>query len=200
MSWAFVLFLITVDLCSLDSSADEHSFKGGSYTIRCPAPQKDALGVYLKTRRKVERQVLYYHFATGGITVHEEYRGRVNISLDETILTSNILNLQLNDAGAYWCSCETDSFEKCEMTAGEGVFLSVNEPTGELSSSTAKQHNGMSDFLIPVTALTAGSVLLLLLLLFGVWLVPKIKTRRMKKGEEKTSGNGIYEVMKVNSS
>ncbi|KAI7803962.1 hypothetical protein IRJ41_014072 [Triplophysa rosa] len=176
---------------------NEHRSKGESYTIRCPAPQKDAVGVYLNTRREVQRQVLYYSIETGDVTVHTDYSGRVNISRDEMIVTSNIWNLQLNDAGAYWCSC-IKHFEKCEMTADKGVILLINVPSGEVSSSTAKQHNGMSDFLIPVTTLTACSVLLLLLLLFGVWLVPKIKkTRRMINREEKTSGNGVYEVMNV---
>lgn len=199
MFWAIVLLLFTLDLCSLVSSADEHRYKGESYTIRCTEPQQDAVAVSLYTRREEQRQVLYYYFETGDLTVHKDYRGRVNVSLDGNILTSNIWNLQLNDAGAYWCSCNLH-FDKCEMTANKGVFLFVNVQSGEVASSTAKHPNGMSDFLIPVTALTAGSVLLLLVLLFGVWVAPKIKRRIRRNEEENTSSNGVYEVMNVHRS
>ncbi|XP_051988766.1 uncharacterized protein LOC127648228 [Xyrauchen texanus] len=190
----FTLFfsVVLLNFFNLVSSADEHKFKGENYTIKCPAAHKDALGVYLNSRREVSREVLYYYFETSKISLHDDYKGRVEVKVDKTTLIIDIFNLQMKDTGSYWCTCNLFK-QICDMTTTKGVFLLVNEAPTETALVTAKKSHGMNGILIPVVALTVGSVLLLLTLAAGVWLVPKIKEQSRKyKEEEKRRANGIY--------
>ncbi|XP_051571404.1 uncharacterized protein LOC127450937 [Myxocyprinus asiaticus] len=193
MSLTVTLFLsvVLLNLCNLVSSADEHKFKGENYTIKCPAAHKDALGVYLNSKREVSREVLYYYFKSSMLTLHEDYKGRVKVKVEKTTLIIDIFNLQMKDSGFYWCSCNL-FLRKCDMTTDKGVFLLVNEIPIETATVTAKKSYGMNDFLIPVAALAVGSVLLLLILVAVVWLVPKIKEQSRKNREEEKRHNGIY--------
>ncbi|XP_050957306.1 T-cell antigen CD7-like isoform X2 [Labeo rohita] len=201
-----ILLLVVLCLSNFVASADEIRYKGDNYTFKCPAPQKDALGVYLNSRRVIRREVVYYCFETKKITLHPEYEGRIKVKNDSKTLTVDIINLQLTDTGAYWCSC-IDVFGKCAMDES-GVLLLVDEPPINPAPSTSAnpKSGGMNDLLIPVTALTAGSVLLLILLVVAVWLVPKLKKLMKKREEEKeeeeekrcnNGNNGVYEVMTV---
>ncbi|XP_051571872.1 uncharacterized protein LOC127451321 [Myxocyprinus asiaticus] len=197
MSLTVTLFLsVLLNLCNLVSSEDEQKFKGENFTVKCPTADQKALGVYLLSRREFIREVLYYYFNNSKLTIHEDYKGRVEVSVEKKTLTINIFNLQQKDTGAYWCTCNIFN-ANCHMTTETGVFIFVNEIPIKSAPSTANNATGMRDFLIPVTALTAGSVLLLLILVAVVWMVPKIKEhRRRKREEERRHANGIYEDMR----
>ncbi|XP_077069070.1 uncharacterized protein LOC143721965 [Siphateles boraxobius] len=191
------LFLLVLCLCNLDASADVIKYKGDNYTMKCPAAQAEASGVYLYSRRSIQRQVFFYHFKSGNLTLLTDYRGRVKINLDMKTLTIDIFNLGPKDTGAYWCTCSFfDAI--CEMD-DSGVFLLVQDPPEIIpTSSKGSKSNGINDLLIPVTALTAGSVLLLFLLVLAVWMVPKMKKLiRDQREEKKRSGNEVYEVMTI---
>ncbi|XDV12930.1 hypothetical protein PO909_001476 [Leuciscus waleckii] len=193
-----LLLLVVLCLCNLVASADVSKYKGDNYTMKCPAPQEDAQGVNLYSRRSVRREIFYYYFKTDQFTpIHKDYEGRVEVKNDKKTLTINIFNLGLKDTGAYWCTCVAIN-EICKMD-DSGVFLLVQDPPEIIpASSKSPKSNGMNDLLIPVTALTAGSVLLLLLLVLGVWMVPKMKKLiRGQREEEKRSGNEVYEVMTI---
>ncbi|XP_039542702.1 uncharacterized protein LOC120489719 [Pimephales promelas] len=191
-----ITFLLVVVLCLLVASADVSKYKGDNYTMKCP-PHADALGVSLFTRRSIMRKVFYYNFSEDLLTPHKDYEGRVKVKNDKKTITIDIFNLELEDTGSYWCTY-TCPFDDCEMD-DSGVFLLVQDPQETIpSSSKSAKSNGMNDLLIPVAALTAGSVLLLLFLVLGVWMVPKIKKlMRDQRGEEKRSGNEVYEVMTI---
>ncbi|XP_051994873.1 uncharacterized protein LOC127652648 [Xyrauchen texanus] len=199
MSLTVTLFLsvLLLNLCKLVSSEDIQKFKGENFSFKCPTAEDKALGVYLFSRREDVHEVLYYYFEDSKLTLHENYKGRIEVNADNKTLTINIFNLQLKDTGAYWCTCNIFQ-STCQMT-DKGVFILVNEIPIESASSTANNATGMRDFLIPVTALTAGSVLLLLILVAVVWMLPKIKEQRRRKGEdERRHTNGIYEEMRCN--
>uniref|UniRef100_A0A9J8CRX7 Immunoglobulin domain-containing protein n=1 Tax=Cyprinus carpio carpio TaxID=630221 RepID=A0A9J8CRX7_CYPCA len=151
------ILLLVVVLClrNFVASTDEIKYKGDNFTMKCPAPPKETLGVYLYSRRESSRQVFYYFFNTQKLTVHKDFEGRVEVKHDNKILTINIINLQLTDTGAYWCSCNL-MIGECTMD-DSGVFLLVHEPLISLvpSKSADPKSGGMNDLLIPVMAITA---------------------------------------------
>ncbi|XP_067238274.1 uncharacterized protein [Chanodichthys erythropterus] len=193
------LLLVVLCFCNLVASKDVSKYKGDNYTFTCPAPKTPApLGVYLYSRRSASREVFYYYFKQDKLTLHKDYKDRVEVKNDKKTLTIDIFNLSPEDSGAYWCTCLPLS-GICTMEES-GLFLLVQDPPEIISASSKSptKSNGMNDLLIPVTALTAGSVLLLLLLVLGVWLVPKMKkVFKTKREEEKRSANGVYEVMTI---
>ncbi|XP_052407783.1 uncharacterized protein LOC127952921 [Carassius gibelio] len=196
----FIFLLVVLCLTNFVASADVIKYKGDNFTMTFPAPQKEALGVYLYSRSEISREVFYYFFQTKKLTVHKDFEGRVGVKYDEKTLTIDIINLRLRDAGAYWCTCNRLQGE-CQMD-DKGPFLLVHEPVANVASSKSadQKSGGINELMILVMAITAGSVLLLLLLVFGVWLVPKIKKqmRSKEKGEkERRCNNGVYEVMTV---
>lgn len=197
-------FLLLGVLClsSFAESADVIKFKGESATMKCHISDKDAMGVSLFTRHKDKQEVLYYFIQSNKLTIKPTHEGRVEAKFDGKTLTVDILNLQKEDTGAYWCECNHIVTRECKMDQS-GVVLVVHDRerqqnTGQVSASTApSKFGGMNGLLVPVVALTASSVLLLLLLVLGVWVVPKIKKMRQTAKQEKTSANEVYEVMTV---
>ncbi|XP_043091827.1 uncharacterized protein LOC122342101 [Puntigrus tetrazona] len=196
-----IILLVVLCLSDLVASADEIKYQGDNITIKCPAPPEGALGVNLYSRREISRRVMYFFLKNKKLTIHLDFEKRVEVKYDKT-LTINIMNLKSTDTGAFWCTCN-NLFDSCTM-GDSGVFLLVRDPPISLASSTSasSKSGGMNDLLIPVTALTVGSVFLLLLLVVGLWLVPKVRKLIRNKEqeveeEEKRCNNGVYEVMTV---
>ncbi|XP_056309771.1 uncharacterized protein LOC130221358 [Danio aesculapii] len=197
-SLQFTFLLGVLCLSGFVESADLIKFKGENATMKCHISEEQVMGVSLYTRHEDELQVVYYHMMSDKLTIKSSYEGRVKAKFEGKTLTVDILNLQMKDAGAYWCKCSLLLTRVCKMDQS-GVLLMVRDrKTEQVAASTAaSKPGGIYSFLVPVVAVTASSVIVLLFLVLGVWIVPKIKEMRITAEQGKRSINEVYEVMTV---
>ncbi|KAM9471930.1 jupiter microtubule associated homolog 1b isoform 4-T6 [Salvelinus alpinus] len=156
-------------LCLLCSTLAEKGNKGllvrkqegDTMTIHCSTslPDQENLSVYMRLTKEI--QVLYFHQATEKFILHERFKLRLMTNGRLNKMDITITNLTIEDSGAYWCVYSVYKKTKLEKTEGEGAVLLVVNGLG------------MSWYMVLVSAVTAGSVLLLSLLILFTWVIPR---------------------------
>ncbi|XP_036794861.1 uncharacterized protein LOC110486896 isoform X1 [Oncorhynchus mykiss] len=167
-------------LCLLCSTLAEKGSKGllvrkqegDTMTIHCSTslPDQENLGVYMRLTKEIP--VLYFHQETKKLILHERFKLRLTTNGRLNKMDITITNLTIEDSGAFWCVYSVYKKNKIEKTEGEGaVLLVVNDE--ECDQNDASSGLGMSWYLVLVSAVTAGSVLLLSLLILFIWVIPR---------------------------
>uniref|UniRef100_A0A8C7KVJ9 Immunoglobulin domain-containing protein n=1 Tax=Oncorhynchus kisutch TaxID=8019 RepID=A0A8C7KVJ9_ONCKI len=149
--------------------------EGDTVTIHCSTslPDQENLGVSMRLTKEI--LVLYFHQATKKLTLHERFKLRLTTNGRLNKMDITITNLTIEDSGAYWCVYGVYKKNKIEKTEGEGaVLLVVNDE--ECDQNDTSSGLGMSWYLVLVSAVTAGSVLLLSLLILFIWVIPRVST------------------------
>ncbi|XP_064871132.1 uncharacterized protein LOC135568041 isoform X2 [Oncorhynchus nerka] len=146
--------------------------EGDTMTIHCSTslPDQENLSVYMRLTKEI--LVLYFHQASEKLTLHERFKLRLTTNRRLNKMDITITNLTIEDSGAFWCVYSVYKKNKIEKTEGEGaVLLVVNDE--ECDQNDASSGLGMSWYLVLVSAVTAGSVLLLSLLILFIWVIPR---------------------------
>lgn len=197
-------FLVLGVLClsGIAESADVNKFKGENVTMKCHNLEEHVIAVSLYTRHEAEMQVLNYYIKSKRLNLNDFYKRRLKAKFEGRDFTVDILNLQMKDAGSYWWRFTVLPPKSKNDQPGDFLVVRDRETEQEAkenvaASTSASKTGGMNGLLVPVVALTASSVLLLLLLVLGVWIVPKIKKMRNTTEQKKRSENEVYEVMTV---
>ncbi|XP_014058449.1 uncharacterized protein [Salmo salar] len=146
--------------------------EGDTMTIHCSTslPDQENLSVYMRRTKEIE--VLYFYQAREKLTLHETFKLRLMTNGRLNKMDITITNLTIEDSGVYWCVYSVYKSPKNEKTEGEGaVLLVVNDE--ECDQNDASSGLGMSWYLVLVSAVTAGFVLLLSLLILFIWVIPR---------------------------
>ncbi|XP_041735088.2 uncharacterized protein LOC121568756 isoform X1 [Coregonus clupeaformis] len=164
--------------------------KGDTMTIHCSTSLQDQknLSVFMRLTKNI--LVFYYYQETGKITIHERFQLRLTTNGGLNKMDITITNLTIEDSGAYWCLY---GVSKKPKTEGEGaVLLVVNDDQNGASSGL-----GIPRYLVLVSAVTAGSVLLLSLVILFIWVIPRLKAWRSTMRPTQVRTSDVYEDMRT---
>eukprot|EP00063_Salmo_salar_P074824 XP_014049659.1 PREDICTED: uncharacterized protein LOC106601799 isoform X3 [Salmo salar] len=170
--------------------------EGDTMTIHCSTslPDQENLSVYMRLTKEIE--VLYFHQGNQKFTLHKRFELRLTPNGKLNKMDITITNLTIEDSGVYWCVYSVYKSPKNEKTEGEGaVLLVVNDE--ECDQNDASSGLGMPRYLVLVSAVTAGSVLLLSLLILFIWVIPRLKAWRATIRPTPVRTNDVYEDMRT---
>ncbi|XP_029584654.1 uncharacterized protein LOC115171724 isoform X1 [Salmo trutta] len=193
--------------------------EGDTMTIHCSTalPDQENLSVYMRLTKEIE--VLYFHQGNQKFTLHKRFELRLTPNGKLNKMDITITNLTIEDSGVYWCVYSVYKTPKIVKTEGEvAVLLVVNDlyvrscSTGytcpvpsdlqmlkdeECDQNDASSGLGMPRYLVLVSAVTAGSVLLLSLLILFIWVIPRLKAWRATIRPTPVRTNDVYEDMRT---
>ncbi|CAB1342403.1 unnamed protein product, partial [Coregonus sp. 'balchen'] len=145
--------------------------KGDTMTIHCSTTLQDQnnLSVFMRLTKNI--LVFYYYQETGKITIHERFQLRLTTNGGLNKMDITITNLTIEDSGAYWCLYDDQN------GASSGL--------------------GIPRYLVLVSAVTAGSVLLLSLVILFIWVIPRLKAWRSTMRPTQVRTSDVYEDMRT---
>ncbi|CAG03130.1 unnamed protein product [Tetraodon nigroviridis] len=153
---------------------------GESVTIHCSVAMAPLL---LSLKKGLHRSDVYSTSSSQSPgTTSREVEGRLKVNGEFPNLDLVISNLTAEDTGPYWC--EYTEFEKKMVTKdGNGaILLVVNE----------KECAEENTHLLLGALVGCAALLLIIIIGFSVWIIPKIITRKAKR----TISNDVYEDMR----
>ncbi|KAL0993094.1 hypothetical protein UPYG_G00103150 [Umbra pygmaea] len=163
--------------------------KGDKVIFHCLASnsEMETLGLYMRLTTVVQVFNLYNSTNMTTITLNERFKSRLTFRNEINKRIFTIGNLTIEDSGVYWCEYSGHKKKNIEQGA---ILLFVNGEECDQSRGL-----GMPMSLILVSAVTAGSVLLLSLLILFIWVIPRLKAWRATMRPAPVKTNDVYEQM-----
>ncbi|KAJ7989755.1 hypothetical protein DPEC_G00307810 [Dallia pectoralis] len=207
MSALYLCCVVFLTICS-STLADEEAgegrvvqkHEGDNITIHCRTSQTDREHLSLYRRLTTETQVFNFYKNTEKVTIQDKFLSRLkNVGVFQN-MSLTIENLTTEDSGVYWCFY--NGYKKEDIFA-QSVLLVVKVPsqdTGTDTRSTCPCDNEMGNFcssltVILVSAVIAGIAVLLCLVIFFTWVIPRLKAWRSTMRITPVRTNDVYEDM-----
>ncbi|KAJ8363482.1 hypothetical protein SKAU_G00123130 [Synaphobranchus kaupii] len=195
----FILLVFTsYSTWSADAKSNDQFLwlrNGQSFTMRCTTTETDYDGLYVLWGLGENKEVFFLFAETNRLTEGDGYRGRVQTEGEVNNLQIKIANMTEDDSGVYWCKYRhmNKMTFRLSRTAGNGSTLVV------VNGRPCKPNDGtvLSNNLVMVSAISAGSVFLLCLIVLLLWLVPRMKKLSMRKRPRRS--DSVYEDMRKNN-
>ncbi|KAG7491585.1 hypothetical protein MATL_G00005740 [Megalops atlanticus] len=171
---------------------------GDSLTIQCSTTTDNYDGLYLLWGLDEETEIFFLHKETKKLTIGTKYRSRVKTEGEVNKLTITIANMTEDDSGVYWCKYRhiNEAMGNTDRAKGNGsslvVVRGVYKPCPPGDGTPV-----MTPTLVTVTAISAGSVFLLCVVIIFIWLVPRVQKSSAKKRRVQPRRNdSVYEDMR----
>ncbi|XP_072568238.1 uncharacterized protein [Paramormyrops kingsleyae] len=194
--WHLVGLVLVGVLLSTQTSPGEHcdqekarivtAEEGKSITVKC-STTKNAASMHLYQRMESEKKVLYYYRNPAKCTPEDEFVDRVKTEGEMVNLSVTITNVTDDDSGLYWCSYNMIQDLNLMKFTSSFTLVVVNADLKPCPPAEAV----LTPSLWVTTAICAGSVLLLSVVILLICLGPKMKKACEEKKE--MHFNEIYE-------
>ncbi|XP_036382356.1 uncharacterized protein LOC118776245 [Megalops cyprinoides] len=171
---------------------------GDSLTIQCSTTKDNYDGLYLLWGLDEKTEVFFLFKEDKKLTLGMKYSSRVKTEGEVNKLTITIANMTEDDSGVYWCKYRylNEETGNTDRAKGNGSRLVVvrgaYKPCPDGDGTPA-----MTPTLVTVTAISAGSVFLLCVVIIFIWVVPRVKKSSAKKRRVQPRRNdSVYEDMR----
>ncbi|XP_072568239.1 uncharacterized protein [Paramormyrops kingsleyae] len=180
-----VMFLVTQ--ATREKARIVTAEEGKSITVKC-STTKNAESMHLYRRMELEKKVLYYYRNPAKCRPEDEFVDRVKTEGEMVNLSVTITNVTDDDSGLYWCSYNMIQDLNLKKFNSSYTLVVVNADLKPCPPAEPV----LTPSLWVTTAICAGSVLLLSVVILLICLGPKLK----KACGKNKNYNGIYEDMR----
>ncbi|XP_036406341.1 uncharacterized protein LOC118792559 isoform X2 [Megalops cyprinoides] len=180
-----IVAILSTAARSAEVFKEQHNVKiislkwGDSLTIQCSTTKDNYDGLYLLGGLDEDTEVFFLYKKSKKLTIGKKYSSRVKTEGEVNKLTITIANMTEDDSGVYWCKYrylneETGNTDRAEGNGSRLVVVrGAYKPCPDGDGTPA-----MTLTLVTVTAISAGSVFRLCVVIIFIWVVPRIKMSR----------------------
>ncbi|XP_036408812.1 uncharacterized protein LOC118794671 [Megalops cyprinoides] len=186
---------------------------GEEFTVVCSTTLRDQEGLYLYHSLPDKKSVLYLDKDTYKLTPGGRFEHKLKTEGQLENFTVTISNLTEDDSGLYWCLYNKFVDHNMKTVQGDGQFtmlhvtvgpsppsLTEGTPTASVKKEEGRAERAqVSSALVMVSALAAGAVVLLCIVILIVWGAPRVKRLCKRQQSFQPSPHEIvYEDMRLN--
>ncbi|KAJ7989753.1 hypothetical protein DPEC_G00307790 [Dallia pectoralis] len=146
--------------------------EGDNITIHCRTSQTDREHLSLYRRLTTETQVFNFYKNREKVTIQDKFKSRLkNVGVFQNMFLT-IENLTTEDSGVYWCFY--NGYKKEDIFA-QSVLLVVNGEESNQQHTTVEICSSLT--VLRASAVTAGIVVLLTLVVLFTCVIPRLKAQ-----------------------